>query len=232
MENLKAKLIQIEPDSEAIIMLHGLARSRRSMDKAGQLLAGYGYRIINMDYPSRQYEVQSLALNYINEALQKCDHGRVKKIHFLTHSMGGILIRYYLSIKRIEKLGRVVMLAPPNQGSEIVDKLGAWELFKYMNGPAGLQLGTNCDSLPNSLGPLNFQAGIIAGDKPINPFLSQLIPGANDGKVSVTRSRIEGMQDFIVVPYSHTFIMQRSYVIYQSLYFIQQGSFFQANKRL
>lgn len=231
MEKLKAKLAKIERHSEAIILLHGLLRSGRSMEKAGKLLGDYGYRIINVEYPSRKYEIQSLAVNHIDQALAECDPVQVQKIHFLTHSLGGIMIRYYLTVKPIEKLGKVVMLAPPNQGSEIVDKLGAWSLFKYLNGPAGLQLGTGPNSLPISLGPLNFQAGIIAGDKPINPFLSQLIPGDNDGKVSVNRSQVEGMQDFIVVPYSHTFIMQRSDVIYQALYFIQQGSFFQDNQR-
>jgi triacylglycerol lipase len=225
MENLKAKLAEIERNSEAIILLHGLARSGRSMKNAGKSLAEYGYKIINIDYPSRHYEIHTLALNYIDEGLQKCDLFRINKIHFLTHSLGGILLRYYLSLKRIDKLGRVVMLAPPNQGSEIVDKLGAWKLFKYLSGPAGLQLGTEANSIPNSLGSVNFQAGIIAGDKPINPFLSRLIPGANDGKVSVARSRVEGMQDFLVVPFSHTFIMQRDYIIDQSLHFIQYGFF-------
>lgn len=226
MENLKTKLTKIDRGSEAIILLHGLLRTGRSMEKAGELIREYGYKVINVDYPSREYEIQSLAIDNIDRAIEKCDSNRIQKTHFLTHSLGGILIRYYLSIKSIEKLGRVVMLAPPNQGSEIVDKLGEWKLFQYLNGPAGLQLGTNCDSLPNSLGSINFQAGIIAGNKAINPFLSLLIPGTNDGKVSVNRSQVEGMQDFIVMPYSHTFIMQRRDVIEQSLHFIQKGYFY------
>jgi triacylglycerol lipase len=225
MENIKAKLAKIERNSEVIILLHGLARTGRSMKNAGKVFAEYGYKIINIDYPSRHYEIEKLALDYIDEGMRKCDPFPINKIHFLTHSLGGILLRYYLSLKQIDKLGRVVMLAPPNQGSEIVDKLGAWKLFKYLSGPAGLQLGTEADSVPNSLGSVNYPVGIIAGNKPINPFLSRLFPGANDGKVSVERSRVEGMQDFIVVPFSHTFIMQRDYIIDQSLHFIQHGFF-------
>lgn len=225
MENLTAKLIPIDKDSEAIILLHGLSRTSRSMNKAGRLLAAYGYKIINVDYPSRTADISALAQKYIAQALKQCDGKDVKKIHFLTHSMGGILLRDYLASQSIDKLGRVVMLAPPNQGSEVVDKLGGWRLFYYLNGPAGLQLGTDSSSVPNRLGPVNFQLGIIAGNKTANPFLSRLIPDVNDGKVSVSRAQVEGMQDFIVLPYSHPFIMRREAVIEQALHFIQQGYF-------
>lgn len=218
-------LTAIEKDSEAIVLLHGLKRTRRSMDKAGRLLAGYGYKIINIDYPSTQQAVETLALHCIGQAMKECKAAKVDRVHFLTHSMGGILIRYYLSVEPIEKLGRVVMLAPPNRGSEIVDKLGGWRLFYLLNGPAGLQLGTDHHSLPNRLGRVDFEAGVIAGDKTANPLLSLLFQDANDGKVSVARTQVEGMRDFIVLPYSHTFIMRRERVILQALHFIQQGYF-------
>ena len=213
----------IAKDSEAIILLHGLARTGRSMNKAAKLLAAYGYKTVNVDYPSRSADIGILAQKYITQALKQCEG--VQKIHFLTHSMGGILLRYFLANQTIDKLGRVVMLAPPNQGSEVVDKLGNWKLFYILNGPAGLQLGTGNDSVPNRLGPVAFQVGIIAGNKTVNLLLSRLIPGVNDGKVSVSRAQVEGMKDFIVMPYSHTFIMQRDAVIKQALHFIQQGTF-------
>jgi hypothetical protein len=139
--------------------------------------------------------------------------------------MGGILIRYYLSTRNIDNLGRVVMLAPPNQGSEVVDKMSGWTIFNLINGPAGRQMSTNKNSLPNKLGAVNYPVGIIAGDKSLNPLLSLLLPLANDGKVSVIRTQVQGMDDFIVMPYSHTFIMQRVAVIEQALHFIQQGCF-------
>jgi triacylglycerol lipase len=218
-------LTEIEKNSEAIVLLHGLKRTRHSMDKAGRVLANYGYKIINVGYPSTEQAVESLALQCIGNAVQECEAAEVSRIHFLTHSLGGILVRYYLSVEPIEKLGRVVMLAPPNRGSEIVDKLGGWRLFYLINGPAGLQLGTDHDSLPNRLGRVEFEAGVIAGDKTINPLLSLLFQEANDGKVAVNRTQIEGMRDFIVLPYSHTFIMRRDQVIRQALHFIQQGRF-------
>ncbi|WP_024297003.1 esterase/lipase family protein [Methylomicrobium lacus] len=220
-------LTAIEKDSEAIVLLHGLKRTYRSMDKAGSVLASYGYKIVNASYPSTQQKIEPLALQCIGQVVQECEAADVKKIHFLTHSLGGILIRYYLSVASIEKLGRVVMLAPPNKGSEIVDRLGNWRLFYLLNGPAGLQLGTEPDSLPNRLGSVNFEAGVIAGDKTANPLLSLLFPEANDGKVAVSRTHVDGMCDFIVLPYSHTFIMRRDQVIRQALHFIQQGRFVQ-----
>jgi len=208
-------------------LLHGLARTSHSMNKAGKLLATYGYKIINVDYPSRKNNIETLALDFITPALKQCESAGIIKIHFLTHSMGGILIRYYLSTRRIDKLGRVVMLAPPNQGSEVVDKLACWSMFNVINGPAGLQMGTDKNSIPNTLGPVNFPTGIIAGDKTVNPLLSLLIPDTNDGKISVSRAQVQGMKDFIVMPYSHTFMMQRVAVIEQALHFIQQSYFAQ-----
>jgi triacylglycerol lipase len=225
MENLTVKLKPIAKDSEAIILLHGLARTSRSMSKAAKLLAAYGYKVINVDYPSRSADISLLAQKYISQAVKQCDVKGVKKIHFLTHSMGGILLRDYLASRTVDKLGRVVMLAPPNQGSEVVDKLGGWKLFYTLNGPAGLQLGTDSNSVPNRLGPVNFELGVIAGNKTINFLLSTLIPEVNDGKVSVSRAQVAGMKDFIVMPYTHPFIMRRNAVINQALHFIQQGAF-------
>lgn len=225
MQELSTKLIPIEQDAEAIVLLHGLKRTCNSMNKAGKVLASYGYKVVNASYPSTKQKIEPLALQCIGQAVKICEASQARKIHFLTHSLGGILIRYYLSVESIDKLGRVVMLAPPNRGSEIVDKLGNWRLFYLLNGPAGLQLGTDPDSLPNRLGTVNFEVGVIAGDKTVNPILSLLFQEENDGKVTVSRARVEGMQDFIVLPFSHTFIMRRDQVILQALHFIQQGRF-------
>ena len=117
------------------------------------------------------------------------------------------------------------MLAPPNKGSELDDKLGDWSVFNVINGPAGGQMDTGVRSMPDTLGPVNLPTGIIAGDKTVSPLLSRLIPEANDGKVSVSRAQVQGMKDFIVMPYSHTFIMRRVAVIEQALHFIQQCYF-------
>lgn len=229
MESLQSNLKFIEKNSECIILIHGLARTSRSMNQAEKHLSAYGYKVINLNYPSRKKDIKTLASQHLRPVIKNCETKKYHKIHFLTHSMGGILLRYYLSKHVIDNLGRSVMLAPPNQGSEITDKLGHLYLFHLLNGPAGKQLGTDMNSIPMQLGKVAFETGIIAGDKSVNPLLSLLIPGKNDGKVALERAKINGMKDYLSVPYSHPFIMQRTQVIYQALYFIQNGFFLKQN---
>jgi esterase/lipase len=226
MENLPRKLKHIEANTECIILMHGLARTSRSMKKASSILSSYGYAIININYPSRKKAINRLVTEHIQPVINACESKNYNRIHFLTHSLGGILLRFYLSSHSIHNLGKTVMLSPPNQGSEIVDKLGHLALYSLLNGPAGNEIGTDSHSIPSQLESINFDAGIISGYKSINPLLSLLIPGANDGKVSIERAKINGMKDFLAVPYTHTFIMQRTNAIHQALFFIQNGCFY------
>lgn len=214
-----------DQEEECVILLHGLVRSSDSMDKIEQRLLAEGYQTVNYDYPSRDYTIEELANHNIPEALRRCDQPQTRKIHFVTHSLGGILVRYYLQQHTIENLGRVVMLSPPNQGSEAVDELADLPGFELLNGPAGEQLGTDDNGLPAQLGPADFEVGIITGDHSVNLVLSQLIPGEDDGKVSIKNARLEGMKDFLVVPHSHTFIMRSDAVIDQIIFFLKNGIF-------
>lgn len=184
-----------------------------------------GFIVINQHYPSTRHPIEFLAGNYVALALEECRRQSATTIHFVTHSMGGILLRQYLSKHKIPELGRVVMLAPPNQGSEVVDKLGQYGLFHWVNGPAGRQLGTDRDSVPNQLPEANFELGVIAGNRSVNFFLSRLIPGANDGKVAVNRASLKGQKDFIVLPTTHPFMMRNRKVLAQTLAFIKNGIF-------
>ena len=113
----------------------------------------------------------------------------------------------------------------PNQGSEVVDKLHEFPGFYFLNGDAGLQLGTGQLSVPNTLGDAEFDVGIIAGNKSINLMLSQLIPGTDDGKVSVERTKLDGMNDHIEMPTTHTFMMRSEKVIDQTLFYLKNGHF-------
>jgi len=210
---------------EYVILLHGLCRTSRSMVPMQQALAQAGYNVVNVDYPSRSASVENLAESAVGRAVGDCERAGAVKIDFVTHSLGGILVRSYLARHAVPALGRVVMLAPPNQGSEIVDKLGWLWIFKKINGPAGNELGTGPDSTPNKLGPANFCAGIIAGNRSINWINSLLIPGADDGKVSVERTKLAGMADFIIVPAAHPFIMRNRAAISQTISFLKTGSF-------
>jgi len=210
---------------ECVIALHGLARTARSMEKMSLALIESGYAIANIDYPSRERTVQELASPTIKQGLDSCEEQGATTVHFVTHSMGGILVRQYLSENNLDYLGRVVMLAPPNKGSEVVDALGDIPGFEFLNGPAGMQLGTDQGSVPLMLGPADFDLGIIAGTRSVNLLLSTLLPNSDDGKVSVARTQIEGMCDFLVLDVTHTFIMKNDEVIDQVLHYLDNGRF-------
>jgi pimeloyl-ACP methyl ester carboxylesterase len=210
---------------EAVILLHGLARTDKSMAKMAAALEADGFTTLNVDYPSRAATIEDLAAKTIDAALADPKVAEASRIHFVTHSMGGILVRCYLKTHHPARLGRVVMLGPPNQGSEVVDKLGDTWVFSAINGPASRQLGTNPDSLPNRLGPVDFELGVIAGDRSINWINSLMIPGPDDGKVSVERTKVGGMKAHCVVHASHPFLMRDAEVIELTITFLRSGSF-------
>jgi triacylglycerol lipase len=218
--------------SENVILLHGICGTSHSMTKMQRALMNAGYTVWNVSYPSRTALIPKLADDAIGRALAECRRNGATRIDFVAHSMGGILVRSYLARHNVPELGRVVMLAPPNQGSEIVDKLGGLRLFKWINGPAGNELGTDKDSLPNQIGPANFPLGIIAGDRSINWIASLfLIPGPDDGRVSVKRAGLDGMTDFIVIHATHPFIVRNNEAIRQTIAFLQNGKFTAARTR-
>tara|TARA_R110001606_G_scaffold399310_1_gene584738 strand:+ start:64697 stop:65293 length:597 start_codon:yes stop_codon:yes gene_type:complete len=193
------------------------------MKKLAKALERAGYLTVNANYPSTKFQIEKLAEEAITKALAVCP--KEAKINFVTHSMGGILVRQFLSDNNIKNMGRVVMLGPPNKGSQVVDRLKHAPGFKLINGPAGIQLGTMSHSLPNSLGPVDFELGVIAGTRSINPILSLMMPKPNDGKVSVDSSKIAGMTDHIELPVTHSFMMTNETVITQVIHFLAHGLF-------
>jgi len=209
---------------EYVILLHGLARTHRALWILSKTLETAGYVTINYNYPSTLYNIEQLAQDSIPNALKQVP--AEAKVHFVTHSLGGILVRQYLRDHTIENLGRVVMLGPPNQGSEVADTLRELPGFSVLNGVAGGQLGTDEESVPLQLGPANFEVGIIAGTRTVNPILSTMLPDPDDGKVSVENTKLEGMTDHIVLPVTHTFMMNNPEVIKQVNYFLKYGGFY------
>jgi pimeloyl-ACP methyl ester carboxylesterase len=212
--------------SECVVLLHGLARSSLSMELLKWSLEDSGYKVANVDYPSRDHEIPVLATLAVEDGLQQCAAmENIASVHFVTHSLGGILVRYYFSEHELESLGRVVMLAPPNQGSSAVDELVDWPGFEWLNGPAGYQLGKGEDSIPLQLGSPDFEFAVIAGDETIDPVTSAVLPDPDDGRVSVSDTHLEGMKDFRLVGSSHAFIMQKSDVFELVKSFLETGKF-------
>jgi pimeloyl-ACP methyl ester carboxylesterase len=221
----------LEPDTllsgQCVVLLHGLARTSRSMEPMAAALSSAGYRTVNIDYPSTEKPIEDLAMTALPEGIRQCRQANVTQIHFVTHSMGAMLLRYYLSQRQVPELGRAIMLSPPNQGSEVADQLRDTFLYRWYNGPAGQQLGTGEDGIAARLPAVDYPVGIITGHvhRFFDAFFSEMIPGEDDGKVGVERARVEGMTDFLPLPYGHTFIMEEEEVIDQVLYFLKYGRF-------
>jgi pimeloyl-ACP methyl ester carboxylesterase len=221
-------LLSVGASSEAgecVIILHGLGKSKYSMKSIERSLKKSGYITWNETYPSRKKRIEDLSVKHIDDGLHYCKAANASKVNFVTHSMGGILVRYYLQNYTIDNLGNIVMLSPPNKGSEVTDHLKDTLLYHWVTGPAGQQLGTTSDSLPNSLNEIEATIGVITGNRTLDPWFSPFIRGEDDGKVSVDRAKLDEMSDFLVVESGHTFIVRNSSVMHQIKYFLKNGKF-------
>lgn len=210
--------------NECVVLLHGLGRTAWSMGSVAEYLRTVGYRVVNQGYESTSSTIEQVARHVVPRAVASCGPS-ADKIHFVTHSLGGIVVRYYLQKNALPAGSRIVMLSPPNQGSEIADRYRQAGWYQWLTGPAGQQLTTAGDSVPNQLRPIPYDVGVITGRKTMDPWFSAFIPGEDDGKVAVERARLDGMKDFLVVNHSHPFIMRSRAVHEQILSFLRSASF-------
>jgi len=212
-------------NKQCAILLHGLARTSTSMNDMQKALIEAGFVVAKIDYPSRKKAVEDLAAPAIDKGLAICREQGADTFHLVTHSMGGILFRYYVSVHGADQFSRTVMLAPPNHGSEAVDALRDVPGFQFLNGPAGLQMGTDSNSLPLKLGAATSDVAVVAGTFSINLVLSSFLPDPDDGKVSVASSKLDGMCAHLQVNVSHPFIMQDENVIQEAISYLNTGQF-------
>ncbi len=218
----------VDDDAETVIVVHGLGRTPTSMAILVERLEAAGFRVFNFGYPSTDEPIESLVAR-LRARLEACCAQDITRVHFVTHSMGGLLVRFYLGAHSPNHQGRVVMLAPPNQGSEVADfvsdLIAESPVLSGILGPSGSRLGTDSMGIAHQLGPADFEVGIITGNRSMNLINSWLIPGPDDGKVAVDRARLEGADAFLVVEATHTFIMNHRGVADQCIYFIREGRF-------
>lgn len=210
-------------NGEQVVILHGIARSSSHMEELAAFLQSEGYAVFNLDYPSTKHPLEELVR--ITGAKMRARIDPSRPVHFVGYSMGGVLVRAMLNKNRPENLGRVVQLAAPNKGSEVADVLKENWLYENFYGPAGQQLTTDQHGLQNLFGPVTYELGVIAGNASIDPISSSLIPGEDDGKVSIESTRVPGMKDHLVVRATHTFFPQNTEVHRQTLNFLRDGFF-------
>jgi pimeloyl-ACP methyl ester carboxylesterase len=209
-----------------VVLLHGMALPALSMARLAADLRRDGYRVRNVHYPTRPYDVEALVERFVRPAVAAC--GRARPVHVVTHSLGGLLIRCYLQAAELPPGSRMVMLAPPNHGSEVADRLRHWPLYRGLFGAVGQQLGTGPDGIARRLRPIAGEIGVIAANRSIQPWFSPLLPGENDGVVSVASARLPEMRDFIVVESSHTLMLLSRGVSRQVRHFLATGRFARA----
>ena len=259
LDHCRAVLERIKRDrnlppmtGKAVVVLHGLGRSRSSMNAlCKHLREKGGYRVFNVGYPSTQYDMAEQART-LRRLVNNLDG--IEEINFVGHSMGNIVVRHYLGdLAEAEKRGqspivrstlravpakgdsplfsRFVMLAPPNQGARLASILANNVLFKQIAGEAGQQLGRQWPELEKRLATPGFQFGIVAGGKGDGKGYNPLLSGDNDGVISVETAKLVGARDFIVVPSLHSFVMDKVQVQRCVLSFLQHGYFVSEPKR-
>ena len=216
------------PQRPTVVLLHGLGRTPRAMWRLERAARRRGYRVLNLGYPSRRGDVRWQA-HFVAATLDSV--ASTGPLYVVTHSLGGIILRQAVATGELPatRVARAVMLAPPNAGSELADAFWQRRALRRLGplvlGPAGADLGTGADAFVQQLPPVTFELGIIAGTRSVNPLFSWMIPGPDDGKVSVRRAAVPGMRALLTVPRSHTFLMMAPDVIEQTFAFLETGAF-------
>lgn len=206
-----------------VVILHGIVRSSSHMTDLAEYLNAQGYDVINLDYPSTDHTLEELVEDIHSKLSKKMPQN--KTVHFVGYSMGGILVRALIHKHMPKNLGRVVQLAPPNNGSEVADFLKQNWLYQKIYGPAGQQLTTDQTEIKHLFGKIDYELGIIAGNSTIDPLSSFIIPEDDDGKVSIASTKLQGMKDHIIVPASHTLFPGNKTVQEQTYFFLKHGAF-------
>ena len=210
---------------DGVVLLHGISRTLRSFRKMQASVEAAGYATLNVGYASRRKALEALAED-IHPAVERFAEGLDGCVHFVCHSMGGLLARIYVARHRPKRLGRVVMLGTPNGGSEIADRLKHIGAYRAWFGPAGQQLGTQRDAAVVAMFPaVDYPVGIIAGNRSVYPITSAFLPRPHDGRVSVENTRLDGMADHIIVETSHPWLVRNGPAIAQTIAFLRDGHF-------
>lgn len=214
--------ISFANNNECVVLLHGWARSSKCMDPIEKELKKAGYRTINISYPSRKYSIAEISSDHIHPLINK---DGCSKVHFVAHSMGGLVTRHYLANHSIDNLGRVILIASPNQGSEIVQKVKNISWLAKILGPGCLELAKD-SKIITSLAKPYYEIGIISADVSVNPITSLFfLPGPDDGTVTVESTLLDNMHDHTIISSTHTMVLKHHLTHRQIKNFLKYGKF-------
>lgn len=231
VKRAKAKIKPVKPAKSAsgekhVVVLHGLIVNKYFMSGISSYLERQGYTVHSMSYPTRGKSFDSLLDEHIAPVIEKIP---AKKVDFVVHSMGGLMVRMYALKYGVKKIGRVVMIGTPNHGSPVADFVSRWGAFRWYLGDASKSLRANSDGIHAQLPPVNFECGIIAGDnhwfRAASSAIVPDLPTPNDGVVSIESTKVEGMKEHTVVPGDHSQMVWMPRVWKLSAAFLKNGSF-------
>lgn len=221
-----AKVPRVRPnDGDYVVLVHGLTWARATLRDLGKFLHQHGYHVIEVHYPSHSIPISAILDDYLRPALRAHCSDPAKRVHFVAHSMGCVMVRKLLTDTPIDQLGRVVLLAAPNKGAEMAGLFSRAPLFGRMLGASVRQISAEPGSVPNQLGPVAFGPGIIMGTRSRVPFAAALLPGPDDGVVRVDSGSVAGMAGLITVAASHGSLHRSRTARAQILHFLGIGQF-------
>ena len=215
-----------EPGAQMVVLLHGLGRQPRAMLQLEGALRGAGYDVRNIGYPSTQAEPAEL-VEVLHRKLTQCCQASEQAVHYVGHSLGGLMIRAYLGANRQLPVGRVVLIGTPNAGSELADAHRHGELTGALlerAGPTAQALSTGPDGFPASLPPPHYEVGVIAGTRG-NAMSDRWLPKPNDGLVSLSSAKLAGMSDMVTLSENHWGLRNAPEVGAQVVAFLRSGAF-------
>ncbi len=205
---------------KAVVLVHGIIRSSKSFAAMKERLQQSGYQVFGFDYPSTHVKIEESA-GYLQRALTSLEG--IDEINFVVHSMGGLVVRACLTEFSDPRLHRMVMLGVPNQGARMANLVRENTLYRVVFGPAGQQLVEDPEGFLASLPTPNFPFAVVAGAKGTLNGFNPLIPGDDDGTISVSCTRLPGAADFMGVPVLHSFLMGNEQVIAATDRFLRTG---------
>jgi pimeloyl-ACP methyl ester carboxylesterase len=237
LEKVKRKRSIPPMKGSAVLVLHGLGRTRGAMASLCRYLAEQGgYSVVNIQYPGTRQSIAASA-GQLASIIRHLDG--IDQVDLVGHSLGNLVVRHYLADQSGERPGRgpdprlhrMVMLGPPNHGASMATLLADNALFKAVTGQPGQELGRLWPWEDAELATPRFEFGIIAGGRGARQGFNPLIPGDNDGLISVETTRLGGAADFLVVPALHAQLHNDPRVWALVLRFLRFGCFVDAQHR-